>query len=132
MVALCISGYIPLTTVKKLGEILPLPLYGPGAVPDRFDAKTFWLAITGRTDYVQKGAKAFGIQNLCFHYAQKVLAFALFGRGDSTCVATQREIFFLFARENRVVVSIAAFAADYQFGLKFCIIWIFDDKVMGT
>ncbi|KAI5420886.1 hypothetical protein KIW84_044648 [Lathyrus oleraceus] len=100
-------------TVEQLGEILHLPLYGPGSVPDSFDAKTFWLAITGRSDYQAKGAKASGIQNPCFRYAQKVLAFTLFGRGDSTGVATQRELFFLFAMANQVAVSVTAFAADY-------------------
>lgn len=100
-------------TVEKLGDIFRLPLYGLGVVPDSFDAKTFWLAITGRTDYVAKGAKASGIQNPYFRYTQKVLAFTLFDRGDSTRVATQRELFFLFAMANRVVVSVAAFVDDY-------------------
>lgn len=58
-------------TVEQLGEILRLPLYGPGAVPDSFDAKTFWLAITGRSDYVANGGKASGIQNPYFRYAQR-------------------------------------------------------------
>ncbi|KAI5418004.1 hypothetical protein KIW84_042586 [Lathyrus oleraceus] len=53
-------------TVEQLGEILRLPLYGPRAVPDSFDAKTFWLAITKQADYMAKWAKASGIQNLCF------------------------------------------------------------------
>lgn len=56
-------------TVEQLGEILRLSLYDPGAVPDSFDAKTSWLAITGRSDYVAKGAKASGTQNPCFRYA---------------------------------------------------------------
>ncbi|XP_050877724.1 uncharacterized protein LOC127081515 [Lathyrus oleraceus] len=43
---------------------------------------------SGRSDYVAKGAKASGIQNPYFRYAQKVLDFTLFGRGDSTGVAT--------------------------------------------
>lgn len=34
-------------TVEQLGEILRIPLYGPGVVPDSFDAKTFWLTIMG-------------------------------------------------------------------------------------
>ena len=62
---------------------------------------------------MEKEAKAYGIQNPCFRYAQKVLAFTLFGRGDSTGVATQRELFFLFAMENKVAVSVPAFVADY-------------------
>lgn len=56
-------------TVEQLGEILRLPLYDPGVIPDSFDAKIFWLAITGRSDYVEKGEKALGIQNPCFRYA---------------------------------------------------------------
>lgn len=60
-----------------------------------------------------KGVKALGIQNPCFRYAQKMLAFTLFGRGDSIGVATQRELFFLFSMANRVVVSAVAFAVDY-------------------
>lgn len=60
-----------------------------------------------------KGAKALGIQNTYLCYAQKMLAFTLFSKGDSTGVATRRELFFLFAMANRVVVSVAAFAADY-------------------
>lgn len=88
-------------TVEQLGEILHLPLYVPGVILDNFDAKTFWLAITGISDYVAKGVKALGIQNPCFRYAQKVLAFTLFGRGDSTGVATQREMFFLFSMANK-------------------------------
>lgn len=42
-----------------------------------------------------------------------MLAFTLFGRGDSTGVATQRELFFLFAMANMAVVSVVAFAVDY-------------------
>lgn len=99
--------------VEQLGEILRLPLYGPEAVPDSFDAKTFWLTITRRSDYVTKGAKASSIHKSCFRHALKVLAFTLFSRGDSTSVATQRELLFLFAMANRVVVSIAAFTSDY-------------------
>lgn len=60
-----------------------------------------------------KGAKASRIHNPCFHYAQKMLAFTLFGRGDSTGVVTQREMFFLFAMANRVDVSVATFTTDY-------------------
>lgn len=99
--------------VKQLGGILRLPMYGPGAVPDNFDANTFWLVITGRLDYVGKGATSSGIQNPCFRYAQKVVAFMLLDRGDNTGVATQMELFFLFAMANRVAVSMEAFAADY-------------------
>lgn len=101
-------------TTMYFGGTVNFRLYnGPRAVPDSFADKTFWLAIMGRLDYVAKGAKASGIQNPCFRYAQKVLTFTLFGRGDSTCVATQKEIFFLFSMENRVAVSVATFAADY-------------------
>lgn len=100
-------------TVEQLSEILRLPLYGPRAVPDSFDAKTFWLAITRRSNYVAKGPKASGIHNPCFRYAQKVMAFTLFGRGDNTGVVTQRELFFLFSMANRVAMSVAPFVADF-------------------
>ena len=33
-------------TVEELGGILRLPIYGPGAIPDTFRAKSFWLGIT--------------------------------------------------------------------------------------
>jgi hypothetical protein len=75
-------------SVEELAAILCLPLNGPGAVPNGFSPKDFWIAITGRMDYSSKGAKASGIQNPCFRYAQKGLAYTLFGRGDSTGVAT--------------------------------------------
>lgn len=93
-------------TVEQLGDILRLPLYDPRVVPNSFHAKTFWLAITDRTDYMAKGAKAYEIQNPYFCYAQKVLDFTLFDRGDSIGVDTQRDLFFLFAMENRVVVTL--------------------------
>ena len=63
-----INNYHELS-VEELAGILRLPLYGPGAVPDGFSPKDFWIAITGRTDYTSKGAKASGIQNPCFRYA---------------------------------------------------------------
>jgi hypothetical protein len=75
-------------SVEELAAILRLPLNGPGAVPDGFSPKDFWIAITGRTDYSSKGAKASGIQNPRFRYTQKGLAYTLFERGDNTGVAT--------------------------------------------
>lgn len=59
-----------------------------GAVPDGFSPKDFWIAIMGRMDYTSKDAKAFGIQNPCFCYAHKGLAYTMFERGDSTGVVT--------------------------------------------
>jgi len=38
-------------SVEELAAILRLPLNEPGAVPDGFSPKDFWIAITGRTDY---------------------------------------------------------------------------------
>jgi hypothetical protein len=64
-------------------------------------------------DYSSKGAKASGIQNPCFRYAQKGLAYTLFGRGDSTGVATQRELFFMYSMAQTKTINVAAFAADF-------------------
>ena len=100
-------------SVEELAVILRLPLNGPGAVPDGFSPKDFWIAITGRTDYSSKGAKASGIQNPCFRYAHKGLAYTLFGRGDNTRVATQRELFFIHSMAQNKAINIAVFAADY-------------------
>jgi hypothetical protein len=100
-------------SVEELAAILRLPLNGPGAVPDGFSPKDFWIAITGRTDYSSNGAKASGIQNPCFRYAQKGLAYTLFGRGDSTEVATQRELFFMYSMAQVKTINVAAFATDY-------------------
>ena len=41
------------------------------------------------------------------------MAYSLFGRGDSTGIATQRELFFLFSMVHQQQVNVAAFAADY-------------------
>lgn len=100
-------------SVEELAGILWLPLYGPGAVPDGFSPKDFWISITGRTDYTSKGAKASGIQNPCFRYAQKGLAYTLFGRGDITGVATQRELFFMYSMAQNKAINVSAFAVDY-------------------
>jgi hypothetical protein len=62
---------------------------------------------------VSKGAKASGIHNPCFRYAQKALAYTIFGHGDSTRVATQRELFFLYIMASQASINVAAFAADY-------------------
>lgn len=83
--------------VEELAGIFRLPLYGPGAVLEGFAPHDFWTAITGKTDYTSKGAKASGIHNYCFRYAQKGLAYTLFGQGDSLGVVTQRELFFLYS-----------------------------------
>lgn len=99
--------------VEELAGILRLPLYGLGVVPYEFSPKDFWIAITGRTDYTSKGAKALGIQNPCFHYAQKGLAYTLFGRGDSTGIATQQELFFMYSMAQNKAINVASFAADY-------------------
>lgn len=72
--------------MEELTGILRLPLYGLGAVLDGFSPKDFWIAITGWTNYTSKGAKTSGIQNSCFCYAQKGLAYTLFGWGDNTGV----------------------------------------------
>lgn len=84
-------------SVEELAGILRLPLYGPRAVPDGFFPKDLWIAIKRRMDYTTKGAKTSGIQNPCFCYAQKGLAYTLFGQGDSTGVVTQRDLFFMYS-----------------------------------
>lgn len=100
-------------SVEELVGILWLPLYGPGVVPDGFSPKDLWITITVRADYTSKGAKAYGIQNPCFRYAQKGLAYTLFGQGDSTGVATQRELFFMYSMVQNQAINVVAFATDY-------------------
>lgn len=100
-------------SVEELIGILRIPLYEPGAVPNGFAPHDFWTAITGRTDYTSKGAKASGIQNPCFLFAQKGLAYALFGRGDSKCVTTQRELFFLYSMAHNQFIDVASFPTNY-------------------
>lgn len=75
--------------------------------------KQFWTDITGSSRHGSATAKASGIQNPCFRYAQKGLAYSLFGRGDSTGVATQRELFFLHDMTNNEIVNIVVFVANY-------------------
>lgn len=58
-------------------------------------------------------AKASMIQNPCSWYAQKGLAYTLFGQGDSIGVATQRELFFLHVMANNEILNDDAFAANY-------------------
>lgn len=99
--------------VEELAAILRPPLYRPGVVPNGFSPKDFLIAITGRTDYTSKGVKASGIHNPCFRYAQKGLAYTLFGRGDNTWVATQRELFFMYSMAQNKAINVAAFTADY-------------------
>ena len=100
-------------TVDQLGAVLRLPISGPGAAPDSFAAGDFWRAITGLSGYVAKEAKSSRIHNPCFRYAQKGLAYSLFGRGDSNGVATQRELFILYCMAYQQPVNLAAFAADF-------------------
>lgn len=109
---LLFNNYCELS-VNELAGILRLPLYGPGAVPDGFCLKDFWTAITGRTDYTSKGAKASGIQNTCFRYAQKGLAYTLFGRCDRMGVADQWEFLFMYSMAQNQAIDVAGFAADY-------------------
>jgi hypothetical protein len=99
--------------VDELGSILKLPIVGPGTVPDTFVPAEFCTAITCNAKYVSKAAKASGIYNPCFRYAQKALAYTMFGHGDSTGVATQRELFFLYSMAAQTPINVAAFAADY-------------------
>lgn len=56
-------------TVEELGNILKLPIYGPGDVLDDFPLKHFWSEITGSLEYGSATAKASMIQNPCFWYA---------------------------------------------------------------
>lgn len=100
-------------SVEELIGILRLPLYGPGAVPNGFSPKDFWTVITGRTDYTSKGEKASGIQNPCFLYAQKGLAYTLFGRGDNMGVATQWELFFMYSMVQNQAINVITFVTDY-------------------
>ncbi|KAI5387188.1 hypothetical protein KIW84_073364 [Lathyrus oleraceus] len=100
-------------SVDKSGSILKLPIVGPGTVPDTFVQAEFWTAMTGNTKYVSKGEKSSGIHNPCFRYAQKALAYTMFGCGDSTGVATQRELFFLYSMASQTPINVATFAADY-------------------
>lgn len=98
-------------TLEHLGEILHLPITGPNTVADTFVLSDFLTVITGKAGYVAKEVKAYGIHNLCFRYAQKGLTYILFGRGDNSSVATQRELFFLFYMAHHQSVNVAAFAA---------------------
>lgn len=100
-------------SVIQLGQCLRLPLVGSGAVPNDFSAGSFWSSITGLPQYEPRSAKASWIQNPCFRYAQKGLAFTLFGRGDSTGVAAKRELYLMHAMVNEEPVNVAAFAADH-------------------
>lgn len=99
--------------VEELSSIIRLPLYGPGAVPEGFAPQDFRTAITGRTDYTSKGAKASYIQNPCFHYAQKGMTYTLFGWGGSTGVTTQLEFFFLYSMAQNQAINVASIAVDY-------------------
>lgn len=100
-------------SVEELAGILRIPLYELGAILNGFSPKDFWIAITRRTDYTSKGAKASDIQNPCFRYAQKGMAYTLFGRSDITGVATQRELFFMYSMVQNHAINVVAFVADY-------------------
>jgi hypothetical protein len=100
-------------SVAELGSILKLPVSGPGTPPDTFSAVEFWQAITGKTGYNPSSGKASGIHNPCFRYAQKGLAYTLFGRGDSTGVAAKRELYFLYCMAHNERLNAAAFAANH-------------------
>lgn len=100
-------------SIKELTGILQLLLYGPGAVPEGFSPHDFCTAITMKTNYTSKGAKASRIQNPYFRYAQKGLAYTLFGYGDSMDVASQRGLFFLYSMTHNQSINVVAFATDY-------------------
>ncbi|KAI5388149.1 uncharacterized protein LOC127100949 isoform X2 [Lathyrus oleraceus] len=100
-------------SMEELGGILRLPVSGPEAPPDTFSAVDFWMAITGKNGYNPSSGKASGIHNPCFRYAQKGLAYTLFGLGDSTGVAAKRELFFLHCMANNARVNATAFAANH-------------------
>lgn len=53
------------------------------------------------------------IQNTCFWYIQKGLTYILFGRGDSTGVAINRELFSLHSMANNEIINVVTFAANY-------------------
>lgn len=68
-------------SVEELGGILRLPVSGPRAPPHTFSAVDFWRTITGKNGDNPSSGKASRIHNPCFRYAQKGLAYTLFGRG---------------------------------------------------
>lgn len=109
--------------VEDLGSILRLPIYGPEDVPDEFPMKQFWTDITGNSSYGSTTAKPSGIQNPYFRYAQKGFAYTLFGRDNSTGVASQRELFFLYAMANNELVNVAChtpiLSGQFEFSLAF-------------
>lgn len=100
-------------SVEELRHILQLPIYGPSGIPKEFDATSFWCSISDDPYYTAVGGKVSLIQNPCFRYAQKELAYTLLGRGDSTKVAIQRELFFLHFMVNNGIVNIVAFTTNY-------------------
>ena len=100
-------------SVIQLGQCLRLPLVGPGATPSEFNPVAFWTAITGLPQYNPTSAKASWIQNPCFRYVQKALAYTLFGRGDSTGVAAKRELYLMQAMVHEEPINVAAFAAAH-------------------
>ncbi|KAI5425584.1 hypothetical protein KIW84_031409 [Lathyrus oleraceus] len=92
-------------SIEDLGSILRLPIYWAKDVPDEFPVKQFWSDITGNPSYDSTISKPSGIQNPYFRYAQKGFSYTLFGKGNSTGVASQRELFFLYAIANNELVN---------------------------
>ena len=109
----CMFGNQHSLSVAEVGAALNLPFSGPGQPPETFHSGEFWEAITGTSGYNPSRAKASGIHNPCFRYAQKGLAYTLFGRGDSTGVCAKRELFLLQNMTEVGRVNVAAFAANH-------------------
>src|SRR4051812_4053296 len=83
-------------SLQDFGEALRIPSSGAGRAPNLFNPESFWIAITSKESCCPKGEKATCIQNPCFRYAQKALAYTLFGRGDNPDVASIRELYYLY------------------------------------
>ena len=109
----CMFGNQHSLSVAEVGAALNLPISGPGHPPETFHAGEFWEAITGNSGYNPSRAKASGIHNPCFRYAQKGLAHTLFGRGESTGVCAKRELFLMKKMTEVGRVNVAAFAANH-------------------
>lgn len=71
------------------------------------------MGIIGRTNYTSKSVKASDIQNPCFRYAQKGMAYTLLRRGDNTGMETQWELFFMYFLGQNQAINLASFAGDY-------------------
>lgn len=99
-------------SVKDLGETLRLPVFGPGEVPHGFDFVNFWASISGHHDYTTSKSKASKILNPIFRYIQKALTDTMFGRGNSTSVTFQMELFFILSMVNNELLNASAFATN--------------------